>query len=416
MFDVKKKFLKAIVSEENLQVAKAVHEFVDKEVIPRRKDLEGGWQRDEKLAAETRKRILKGMVDLGLQKLRLPTEMGGLGNTSSITGYIIDEELSRGDIYFWMGMDITAWAMYPAMVANRMDLIEELFKDKLLDDEPHLSCVAITEPEGGCNIVDPGMHGRTIKTIARLEGDEWVINGQKIWPCNSGDADIVYFTVCTVDPQKGDEGIVLIYVPAGTPGLSVGKPIQKMGLCWTDINTEIFYDDVRVPKRYCVAGPGGEAAKIFHDMCIARLYVAGQMVGAAQAALEIILNYTKERRIVKPVREHSLHASIIADMAIAIETARAYNLQTAWMADHPEIYGRWGSPSMAARISAAKIYACDQALWVINKAMELMGSYGIAYDYDLEKFYRDAKVMQLVEGGQQQTRLDVARGFYPIEW
>lgn len=417
MFDVRKKFVRAIVTEEDLELAASIREFVEKEVMPRRQDLEGGWHRDEKLAHETLEKILKVMVNLGLQKAFLPKEMGGLGINSAVTSYILSEELSRGDVALWMiHPGIIAWALYPALVANRMDLVEELFRDKLLDDKPHKACVAITEPAGACNIIDPAMHGRTIRTTAKLEGDEWVINGEKIWPCNSGDADIVYLTVCTTDPTKGDEGIALIYVPPDAPGLSIGKPIQKMGLCWTDMNTEIFYEDVRVPKHYRVAGPR-EDAKIFHDLSgQARLFSSGQMIGAAQAALEIALNYTKERRIVKPVREHSLHASIIADMMIAIETARAYSLQVAWMVNHPEIYGRWGSPTMLARCSAAKVYAGDMALWVINKAVELMGSYGIAFDYNVEKYLRDVKTMQLVEGGQQLGRLDVARGLYAFEW
>ena len=417
MFDIRKKFMGAIAREEDWQIAEAVHEFVEKEVMPRRQDLEGGWHRDETLARNTLEKILKGLVDLGLQKAFLPKEMGGLGITSAVTGYVIDYELSKGDVALWMILPgLISWAMYPALVSGRMDLIEELFKDKLLDDKPHKACVAITEPAGGVNIMDPSMHGRTITTTARLEGDEWVINGQKIWPCNSGDADIVYLTVCTTDPKKGDEGIALIYVPPDTPGLSIGKPIEKMGLCMTDLNTEIFYEDVRVPKHYRVAGPGKDS-EILHDLSAqARLFCSAQMTGAAEAVLETVLNYTKERKIVKPIREHSLHASIIADMAIAIETSRAYGLQVAWMADHPEIYGRWGSPTMLARCSAAKVYAGDQALWVINKAMELMGSYGIAFEHNVEKYLRDVKVMQLVEAGQQRGRLDVALGFYKFGW
>jgi alkylation response protein AidB-like acyl-CoA dehydrogenase len=417
MLSIPKKFLGAIVTREDRDIAEAVHEFVEKEVMPRRQDLEGGWHRDEKVASNTLERILKGLVDLGLQRAFLPKEMGGLGIASAVTGYVIDIELSRGDIALWMiHPGLISWALYPALVAGRMDLVEKLFKDKLLDDKPHKACVAITEPSGGTNIMDPSMHGRTIATKARLEGDEWVINGQKIWPCNSGDADIVYLTVCTTDPEMGDEGIALIYVPPDTPGLSVGRPIQKMGLSWTDLNTEIFFENVKVPKEYRVAGPG-EDAKILHDLSAqARLFISAQAIGAAEAVLETILEYTKERKIKKPVREHSLHASIIADMAIAIETARAYGLQVAWMVDHPEVYGRWGAPAMLARCSMAKVYACDQALWVINKAIELMGSYGIAFDYNVEKYLRDLKVMQLVEAGQQRARLDVARGFYSFEW
>ena len=188
-------------------------------------------------------------------------------------------------------------------------------------------------------------------------------------------------------------------------------------MCWTDINAEIFYDDVRVPKNYRIAGPG-EDAKILHAIVAAgRLGTASMAVGVAQAVLEIVIEYTKGREIAgKPVRERSLHASIIADMAVAIETARAYYMQVAWMSDHPEIYGRGGSLAMLARASAAKVYACDTAVSVTNKAVELMGSYGYAFDYHVEKYLRDCKILQLWLGGPQRGRLDVALGYYPFEW
>ncbi len=416
MLSPEMKYVRAMATEEDLRIVKAVREYVEREVVPRRIDLDGGWHRDEKLARKTFEKLHKGLVDLGVQRAFFPKEVGGLGIRSTVTMCMVWEELARGDIGLAAHLSILRWVMAPAFIARRKDLIER-FAAKICDDKPHTACMAITEPAGGTNIEDPTQHGRTIATRARLEGDEWVINGHKIWPSGAGVADVVYCTVCTTDPAKGDEGIALIYVPPDTPGLSFGKPIEKMGLCWTDINAEIFYEDVRVPKEFRVAGPG-EDAKILHDIIAGgRLGTAAMAVGAAQAAFEIALSFTKDREIAgKPVRERSLHASILADMAIAIETARAYYMQVAWMVDHPQLYGRPGSFAMLAKCSAAKAYACDVAVMVTNKAMELMGSYGYAEAYHVEKYLRDCKILQLWLGGPQRARLDTALGYYPFEW
>jgi len=133
------------------------------------------------------------------------------------------------------------------------------------DNEFRTACFAMTEPAGGCNIEDLAQHGRTIQTRAELKGDEWVINGQKLWP-----GDIItsefYSTVCTVDPEMGDDGVVIIDVPKETPGLSFGKPEEKMGMVFTEDNGAIYYDDVRVPKEYCTGAPGGQGAWVLKNM------------------------------------------------------------------------------------------------------------------------------------------------------
>ncbi|MEM2272804.1 MAG: acyl-CoA dehydrogenase family protein [Candidatus Bathyarchaeia archaeon] len=416
MLDIRKKYSRAIVKEEDLEIAAAVREFIDKEVMPRRLDLEGGWHHDENLAKKTIEEIHKGLVDLGVQRAFLPEEIGGLGIKSLITQLIVQEEIARGDAGLATRLGCLWGCLKLAEMAGRMDLLE-IFGRKACDDKPHVACWAVTEPQGGANIEDPTQHGRAIRTIAVLDGDEWVINGVKIWPGGAGEADIVYATVCTTDPAKGEEGIAYIYVPPDAPGLSFGKPIKKMGMCYTDVNAEIFYDNVRVPKEYRLGGPGKDAEIFHNNIAAARLPSAATAVGVAEACLETILAWTKERKIMgKPVREHSLFAGIIGEMALKIETARAYYLQVAWMAEHPEIYGPVGSPAMHARCSIAKAYAADAAVWVANKAMELMGSYGYAYEQCLEKYLRDVKVIQLWEGGQQRALLDVALGFYSFEW
>lgn len=416
ILELRKKYFGAPeATDEDMEIVKAIREYVDGEIMPRRRDLDGGWHHDEKLARDTFEKVHKGLVDIGVQRASWPEDFGGFG-VSAITSDMMTEEISRGDCGLAIHLGIIDWTILPAARAGRVDLLKE-FGPKICDDEPHTSCMAITEPSGGANVEDPTQHGRTIQTVARLEGDEWVINGRKIWPSGAGISDITYCTICTTDPKKGDEGIAIIYVPPDARGLSFGKPIEKMGMCWTDINAEIFYEDVRVPKENRVAGPG-EDAKILHDIVgSGRLGTCASVLGVAQACFEIVLDWTKERAIAgRPVRTRSLHASILGEMAQKIESARAYYMQVSAMSRSEELYGRPGEPFMLSKCSAAKTYACDVAIWVTNKVMELMGSYGYSFDYNVEKYLRDVKIAQLWLGGPQRARLDVALGYYPFEW
>lgn len=188
-------------------------------------------------------------------------------------------------------------------------------------------------------------------------------------------------------------------------------------MCYTDTNAEIFYDNVRVPKENRAAGPG-EDAKILHDIVsVGRIGTCWFALGAAQACFETALDWTKKREIAsRPVRSRSLHAGILGEMAQRIDLARAFTLQVASMARNEGLYGRVGEPFMLAKCSAAKAYACDVSIWVAHKAMELMGSYGYSFDYNIEKYLRNVKILQLWLGGPQRALLDVALGYYDFEW
>lgn len=136
----------------------------------------------------------------------------------------------------------------------------------------------------------------------------------------------------------------------------------------------------------------------------------------ANISFETVVKYTGERIVAdKPIRQHSIAAGILADMAIGIETARWSYLSAAWMYDHPETYGSQTSNFILFRGSIAKMHACDVAVSVTNKAMELMGSFGYVRDYDVEKYWRDCKIIQLWEGGAQLGRFDVCRGYYDLD-
>lgn len=430
------KYPKAFCTDEEIFVAKSIREFTNKEILPRRHDLEGGWHKDETLAHKTLYELYYKVHELGLTTSILPEEYGGPGY-SPVVRSMINEELSRGNVGLATLVGKIHWIvsfMYNRAV-KRKDLMDE-FVPKITSKIPYVACVNITEPQGGANIEDPAFEFRTIRTIAKLEGDYWVINGEKIWPGPAGDYEyfkkwtrmfpqwikghLGYWTVITSDPAKGTEAAGMVYVPPDAEGLSFSKPYEKLGFCWEDENVEVRYENVKVPKRYRIDTKPGDGAKILTGYVIGlgRLAGASRLTGLSTAALEISLEWTKDRQIAgAPVRNRSAFAMLLAEMFRAIDLSRMYYLTVTWMVMHPELYGDPWSPQMVARFSAARSFAGDTAVFVTNKAMELMGSYGYAYDYHVEKYYRDFKIVQMWLGGAQRDRLDIAQGLYgPFKW
>jgi len=203
--------------------------------------------------------------------------------------------------------------------------------------------------------------------------------------------------VATVNPELGDEGSCLIVIPAGTPGLSFGKPIKKMGMD-ADINAEIFFDNVTVPRENLL-GKVGDGAKLLQRTLIYNRTGAGAIAtGIARGAFEIALNYAKERTVTdKPLIEHEIICAMFADMATEIEAARLLYLRAAWF------NAQRGLANMAWS-TIAKVYASDVAMRVTTNAVQVMGSYGYSREVGVEKHMRDAKIMQIYIGANELNR------------
>ncbi|MEE4352190.1 MAG: acyl-CoA dehydrogenase [Desulfatiglans sp.] len=393
-----------ITNEEDRLFLETIRKYIDKEVMPVRIQLDEDY--------EVFKKAYSGLVQLGIQKRGFSKRYGGLEIRSVPTICAITEEISRADSGLSLHALIIPWTLSAAMGAPNRALMDK-FIPMFCDDTPRCGCLAITEPAGGCNIEDGAEHGLTIRTHARLEGDEWVINGEKMWPSGASVADL-YCVVCTTDPKQKEEGVALIYVPKDAPGLSFGKPEEKMGMRVTDVNAAIYFDDVRVPKEYRAGGPGVDWNLFRSNISWGRLTSAPMVLGNAQAVLEIVVDYCGTRFYGgKSVRNHSLQAAMIADMAIGIESARAFYLSVAAMFNNRKRFGNPGDDYLLARSSACKVQSCDVTEMVCNRAMELMGSYGYSKEYHVEKYLRDSKIVQLWLGGGQLGRLDVAQGYYP---
>ena len=397
--------LEHLLSKEDLQIRASIREFTTKEIIPRTKELESDYGLVEQ--------VLQKLVDLGLQSDGFPVEYGGGGHRSLTTLNIVTEELAKGDIGISVTSAINCMQLDPAITVNNravMDRFIPLFcKGKLA-----YACLSMTDEAGGADSENPLLGGSGIKTIATLDGNEYVINGSKAWPTNGGIAEY-YLTVCTTDPDAGEEGVALIYVPKDTPGLTFGKPEKKM-LFRTSINAAVYYDNVRVPKEYRAAGPGIDNNIYKVTTAAPRANASAMGLGIAQRAFDIVLDYTGKRMGgFKPVRQHSMVAGMLADIAIGIEMMRAGVYNLSYMFDHPDVYGPLWSDQFISKACATGVFTADQTVEIVNKGAELLGSMAISEDFPYEKYLRDAKELQLWLGGQQINRYRVAKGYYDLK-
>ena len=398
--------LEHLLSKEELQIREAMREFTKKEIMPIAKELEADYSRVEE--------IHQKLVDLGVQSDGYPEEYGG-GGHGSMTGLgIICEELAKGDPGIALSVGINAGIILFPAIEMKNKAVMDRFVPAFCRGKVAYACISMTDEAGGADTENPLLHGGGIKTTAKLEGDEYVINGSKAWPTHGGIAEC-YLTVCTTDPAAGDEGIALIYVPKDTPGLTFGEPEKKM-LFKTSINSAVYYDNVRVPKEYRLVGPGMDANVFGFATAGAGWHSTSIALGIAERAFDIVLDYTGTRMGGdKPVRQHSMVAGMIADMAIGIDMMRAGFYNLSYMMDHMDVYGPPFSPQVISKASATRVFASDMVVNIVNKGAELLGSLAISEDFPYEKLLRDAKITQLWLGGQQICRYRVARGYYDLK-
>jgi len=397
--------LEHLLTDEDRQIRETIRDFTKKEIIPNTKKLEA----DYKFVEEVHQKL----VDLGIQSSGYPAEYGG-GDGSNMAFAIIAEELAKGDAGISLTVGINMGIILKPAIVVKNKVVMDKFIPSFCSGKLAYACISMTDEAAGADSENPLLSGAGIKTTAKLEGDEYVINGSKAWPTHAGIAEC-YLTVCTTDPNAGDEGVALIYVPKDTPGLTFGEPEKKM-LFKTAINASVYYDNVRVPKEFRLAGPGMDA-NIYHFFESGTGWHSSAMaLGIAEHAFEIVLDYTGTRMGgFKPVRQHSMVAGILADMAIGIEMMRASVYNLSCMLDHLDIYGPPWTPQFISKAAATRVYAGDTVVQIVNKGAELLGSMAISEDFPYEKCLRDAKITQLWLGGQQICRYRVIRGYYDLK-
>ncbi len=416
----KLQYPECFVDEEQRMLQKVMADFVDKEIMPVRDKIDDDITHEELITP-----ILKKLqVDLGCQKNLIPRDYGGNEMLSIVSGALKQEQIARGDYGISMHSAVTDWGWTPAALAYLMAPTPEAkawgkavldeFAPAFTGNELRAACFNMSEVESACDIENVTNEGKTVGTRARLEGNEWVINGNKFWASNAGVADL-NCVICNIDPRLGKDAFALIYVPEPWPGVSHGKFEVKCGM-QADRNTSTYFDNVRVPKEWGLAGP--VAWSIFESTVSAPMPLnTGHTVGLLQGAFDVLVDYTTQRVAGgKPVAQHLDAAMIIGEMASLITVGRAAYLELAHEYDNMDIYGQWNTTSMVAKGHAVHAYITREAPKIILKGMEIMGSYGYVRENHYEKYYRDVAIAKLVMGGSHIGYFSACKQFYDLDY
>lgn len=370
------------LNEEQLELQEMVREFVEKEITPYAAEMD----------AENHMR--DGLIDkaneMGLLNVIVPEELDGPG-LDSISVATIYEELGKGCAGVATSLAANSLATVPVLLAGT-DEQKKMYCDIL--NNGGLAAFALTEPGAGS---DAG--GVSTRAVHNKEEGTYTLNGTKMFITNGGLAEI-FLVFANTRKTGGIRGLTAFIVPKDTPGFSVGKKENKMGIRPSN-TTELVLQDVVIPESYRV-GREGEGFRIaMNTLDSARPFVGAVSVGIAQAALDCAVKYAKERRqFGQPIASFQMVQGMLADMAMKVETARLMVQKACWIRDQGMEFSK--------EAAMAKCYAADTAMQVTTDAVQVMGGYGYTKEYPVEKMMRDAKIMQIYEGTNQIQRLVIA--------
>ncbi|MEZ5338269.1 MAG: acyl-CoA dehydrogenase family protein [bacterium] len=372
-------------TEEQSMVRETVRDFAESELAP------GALQRDkDKQFARAQ---WEKYCELGFAGMTVPEEYGGT-ELDSVSEAIVIEELSRVDASF--GVLVAVHSGLTGKTLNNWATPEQ--KAKVLPQMASgewIAAYSLSEAGSGSDAM-------AMSCEAKLDGDAWVLNGTKLWVTNGSVASVfIIFAVSHPDAERSSQRITAFIVPRDAEGFSVSKTEDKLGIRASD-TAEIVLKDVRVP-RDMVLGPEGQGAKVaYNALDVSRIGIASQALGIAQGAFDFALQYAQERETFgKPIIEHQTIGNYLADMATRIDAARLLVYRAAWMSSQGMVHTK--------ESSMAKLYAGDTAVWVTDKAVQILGGYGYTTDFPVERFFRDAKITQIYEGTNEIQRLVIAR-------
>ncbi|GEN89383.1 acyl-CoA dehydrogenase [Oceanobacillus sojae] len=371
------------LTEEQEMLRKMVRDFAENEVEPT------AAERDEEERFD--REIFNQMAELGLTGIPWPEEYGGIG--SDYVSYVIAvEELSRvcasTGVTLSAHLSLASWPIYK--YGNEEQ--KQNFLQRLATGEA-LGAYALSEPGAGSDVV-------SMKTTAKRDGTDYILNGSKVWITNGGVADL-YIVFAKTDAEKKHKGITAFIVEKGTDGFTFGKKEKKLGIR-SSPTTELIFENCRIPAEN-VLGEEGDGFKIaMTTLDGGRNGIAAQALGIAQGALDAAAAYAKGReQFGKPIAANQGISFKLADMATDIEAARLLTYQAAWLESAGKVYGKASAMS--------KLFAGDAAMRITVEAVQIFGGYGYTKDYPVERYMRDAKITQIYEGTNEIQRLVIGR-------
>jgi alkylation response protein AidB-like acyl-CoA dehydrogenase len=371
------------LSEEQQLIRQTVRDFAQKEIAPRSAEIDrtGEFPHD----------IFQKMAGLGLLGLPFPEEYGGAG-ADAVSVALAVEEIARGD-------GSTALAYLAHIGLGSMPILlfgSEEQKQKFLVPAAtgeYLAAFGLTEPQAGSDA------GAT-RTTAHLEGNEWVINGEKMWITNAPIAGHIIVTALT-DKERGRKGISAIIVPRDTPGLSFGKHEHKMGLHGS-MSTAVFLNDVRVPKENLLGEQNRGYAQFLQILDGGRITIGAMAIGLAQTAYESAIRYAQERESFgRPIGTYQSVSNMIADMAVGLEASRLLVYKAAWLKALDKPFSK--------EAAIAKLYATEASEKICRDAIQVLGGYGYSAEFPVERLYRDTRLLTIGEGTSEIQRMVIAR-------
>lgn len=370
-----------IMNEEQKEFVKMIHDFCEKEIKPN----VAQWDRDGYFPLEE---VYNKLFEMGIHLLDIPEENGGLGFDKT-TSALIFEELGKYDAGIAVSIGACGLGFKPLLVAGTPEQ-QQLFCELIADGG--FAAFALTEPSAGS---DAG----GVRTTAKQEGDEWVINGSKCFITCAEYAQ-VFTVIAQTDKSKGVKGLTAFLVEADRPGISIGNHEDKMGIR-TSNTCDVFFDNLRVPSDHIIGkvGDGFKIAMMTLDM--ARPVVGAVAAGISQTCVDIAKDYMKQRvQFGKPLAALQALQFKLADMEIATQTSRAMVYHVMELED--------AGIKCSKEAAIAKCYAGDCAMKNAIECVQILGGYGYSREYPAEKLMRDAKIYQIFEGTNEIQRVVIA--------
>lgn len=372
------------LSDEQQALRDTVRRFVQTEVIPQaaKFDESGDFPHE----------IIKKAWENGLMNIAVPEKFGGMG-LGVLDDVIINEEMGAGCLAITTSVAVNTLSLYPILLGGTDEQIKKFVGPFL--EKPMLASFCLTEPGAGS---DAG----ALSLQAKDMGDHFVLNGSKMWITNAGHADL-FSVFATTNKELRSKGTVCLAVNAKSPGITLGKHENKMGQRASDTRA-INFENVIVPKENMI-GKIGDGFKIaLRTLDRTRPPIAAGAVGAARAALNYAVKYSKERKqFNQPISNFQGIQFMLADMATKVEAGRLLCYQAAWALDQ-------GQDKFAGYMSScAKRFSADMAMEVATDAVQIYGGYGYTKEYPVEKIMRDVKLVQIYEGTSQIQRIVIAR-------
>ncbi|WP_049922555.1 acyl-CoA dehydrogenase family protein [Halopiger djelfimassiliensis] len=368
------------LSDEQELIAETVRDFVEREVRPAVDDADANQEFPEA--------VWDGLAELGLTGLTVPETYGGF-EADQLTYSIANEELAYGHLSLATALSVHCLAT-SCINEFGSESIKSEWLPEMVDGRP-VGAFALSEENAGSNPAE-------MTTEARLEDGEYVINGKKQWITNGERSGVVILFAKT--DRDDPDSVTQFLVPKDADGLEVGKKEDKLGLRASDTTTLLF-DDVRIPESYRLTPVGDGLKAAFSILTGGRIAIASQAVGLAQAALDDAVEYATEReQFGQPISEHQAIAHKLADMQTDVQAARLLARDAA-RRNEDDV------DPMAA--SMAKYFASETAVDVANEAVQIHGGYGYTKDFDVERYYRDAKITTIYEGTSEIQKEVIAR-------